>query len=558
MKKIIWSFLLISSFGLMQAQTDSSDTTDCSTDCCTIECGDCENRCCDDMFFCKTHFSPRSQGSDTARRLVASHLYEHQFDKESWYGTFAVTLAFQRNFRQNELAQYFLPKCDPCNPCIIFGEDDQTGIDARSADFGLSCTGQVCLCPEYSSFVADLQWWVGLNEWCPGTFFELYIPIAHTWVDFNCCSELLFQSKEAGSCAESFPCQIDFGLTICGLMTTDSGDEEKNEVGTTDLCAALRGNFTWGDVENKLCFAKMCCDNVDKTGVADLQFNIGYDFWLCENSHMGLKLILKAPTGNVAEGKFALEPIIGNGGHFELGAGLTASAVLWDKDIDQQVSWWIEVDVTHLFNSRLQRRVFDLKNNGCFSRYLLLKTFKNKGTALEGLERGPNVFNACLKVHSGAQVDLTSLWSFRYTCWNFDIAYNFWSRSEEKADCDKICCTIEENRFGIKGTLPMFDPLEVPEIVLLTASKSTIRKSQGISNGFDGDDPVFVTCNDLDYCSGLAPSAWSNSVVGTISYLWNENDWEPYLGIGGKAEFSGKGNSALSQWAVWAKGGFSF
>lgn len=548
MKQILLSILLISLIGCIKTETASCGTSNLSSDCCTIECGDCENRCCDDMFFCKTHFSPRSQGSDTARRLVASHLYEHQFNKDSWYGTFAVTFEFQRNFRKNELAQYFLPKCDPCNPCIIFGEDDQTGVDARSADFGLTCTGEVCLYPQYSSFVADLQWWVGLNEWCPGTFFELYIPIIHTWVDFNCSSELLKESKEVGACGQNFP---------DGLMTTDFGDEEKNQVGTTDLSDALQGNFRWGDVENKLCFGKMCCNTIDKTGVADLQLNLGYDFWQCETAHIGLKLILKAPTGNVAQGEFVLEPIIGNGGHFELGAGLTASAVLWDKDVDQQVTWWLEVDATHLFNSRLQRRVFDLTNNGCFSRYLLLKTFKNNGTEIDGLERGPNVFNACLKVYAGAQVDLTSLWSYRYTCWNFDLAYNFWSRSQEKADCDKICCTIEEKTYGIKGTIPMSDPLD-PTIGVATASKSTIAKSQGTLNGDDGNDPMFVTCKDLDYCSGLAPSAYSNSVVGHISYLWQENDWQPYFGIGGKAEFSGKGNSALNQWAVWAKGGVSF
>ena len=554
MKKIVWSILLISSMGHSHGET--VNTSDCENDCCTIECGDCDNRCCDDMFFCKSHFSPRSQGSDTARRLVASHLYEHQFEMDKWYGTFAVTFEFQRNFRQNELAQYFLPKCDPCDPCITFGEDDQTGIDARSADFGLSCTGQVCLCPQYSSFVADLQWWVGLNEWCPGTYFELFIPIAHTWVDFNCCSELLLQSKEANACAEAFPCDPT-DPSVCGLMTTDFTDAEKNEVGTTDLVAALRGNFTWGDVENKLCYGKMCCDNIDKTGVADLQFNIGYDFWQCETAHIGLKLILKAPTGNVAEGVFALEPIVGNGGHFELGAGLNASAVLWDKDIDQQVSWWLEVDATHLFNSRLQRRVFDLKNNGCWSRYLLLKTFKNNGTEIDGLERGPNVFNACLKVHAGAQVDLTSLWSYRNACWNFDIAYNFWSRSEEKADCDKICCNIDPKTYGIKGTIDMRNRLD-DEIGIVTASKSTIAKSQGLLNGVDGLDPVFVTCDDLDYSSGLAPSAYSNSVVAHVSYLWPDTDYEPYFGIGGKAEFSGNGNSALNQWAIWAKGGFSF
>ena len=88
---------------------------------------------------------------------------------------------------------------------------------------------------------------------------------------------------------------------------------------------------------------------------------------------------------------------------------------------------------------------------------------------------------------------------------------------------------------------------------LTTASASTIR------NASDPDaEPVYVSCADLDICSAMAPSAYSNSIVAHFTYLWEDNDWEPYMGVGGKAEFSGKGNTALNQWAVWAKGGITF
>lgn len=561
---LLTTAMAVATCGTGGCGSSGSFANSCTTKCDVVDCeDDCEsNQCCDDNFFCKTHFSPRSQGSDTARRLVASHLYEHQFDMDKLYGTFAVTFAFQRNFRKNELATYFAPNCqDPCNPCIILGADDQNGVDVRSDDFGLSCTAEVCPCPKYSSFIADLQWWVGLSEWCPGTFFELYIPIVHTWVDYNCCARLLKENRET-PCADVW-CQVAgsnppvSGCTNYMSKTGDT-DSEKTEVGTTDPTKALRGNFTWGDVENTMCFGKQCCDNIDKTRVADLQFNLGYDFWQTENYHLGFKLILKAPTGNVAEGKFLLEPIVGNGGHFELGGGVTASAILWDKDIDQQVSWHLEADITHLFNSRQQTRVFDLVNNGCYSRYLLLKVFGNKGTSLDGLERGPNVFNSCLKVNAGAQVDITSLWSYRYTCWNVDLAYNFWSRSQEKADADKICCKIADDTYGIKGLNEM-GTVDVPN--LNTASKATIQNATNTATGMplvDDPSPVFVGCGDLNICSGLAPSAWSNSVVAHVTYLMEDNDWEPYFGVGGKAEFSGKGNTAMNQWAVWAKGGITF
>ncbi|MEX0671913.1 MAG: hypothetical protein WD068_01005 [Candidatus Babeliales bacterium] len=519
----------------------------CSTACDAVDCDDnCTDNCCDDTIFCKTHFSPRSQGSDTARRLVGSHLYEHQFDMDKLYGTFAATFAYQRNFRTNELAAYFAPKCKPCDGCVVLGADSTNGIDVRSQDFGLSCTGKVCPSPRYSSFIADLQWWVGLSEWCPGTFFELYIPVVYTSVDYNCCPTL---GKNVGDvCAETFP---------DNLMSVTTGSEKSN-VGTTKLDDALRGNFVWGDVENPLNYGKQCCNNLSKTRVADLQFNLGYDFWQTENYHLGLKIIAKAPTGNVAEAKYLLEPIVGNGGHFELGGGLTASAILWDKDVDQQFSWHLEADITHLFNSRLQTRVFDLKNNGCYSRYLLLKKFgtdTNGEPTLDGLERGPNVFKSCVKIQAGAQVDLTSLWSYRYTCWNLDLAFNFWSRSQEKITNNKNCCQIPDKTYGIKGLLGMTGTQ-----ALQTASKATISDATDDDSNLplSDDTTTFVGCQDLNLCSGLAPSALSYAAVGNITYLWEENDWQPYFGVGGKAEFSGKGNRALNQWAVWAKGGITF
>ena len=82
-------------------------TTKCDFDCEE----ECEDKCCDDQRFCKPFFKIRSQGSDTARRLVGSHLYRHRFDMDKLYGTFDVTIAYYKNFRREKLTQYFLPSC---------------------------------------------------------------------------------------------------------------------------------------------------------------------------------------------------------------------------------------------------------------------------------------------------------------------------------------------------------------------------------------------------------------------------------------------------------------
>ena len=545
--------LLLTAGVAVAACSTGSCSTGSLTNTCTSSCGDCTgcdaddcNTCCDDQVFCKTFFLPRSQASNTGRRLVGSHLFTHKFDMDCMYGTAWITTAYQQSFRKKELAQYFLPACP--SECIVIGANDKTGVQVRSADLGLSCTGKICPCPKVTSFIADLGLEVFFAEYCPGTYLQIYAPIVHTKVDWNCCPTLLENDSEDNTCAEFFAAQL----------MSQTNTEEKNKVGTQNLVDAFKGNFVWGDVNSNLNFARMCC-SASKTRLADLQFNIGWDLWQTENYHFGLKAIIKAPTGNTSTACQLLEPIVGNGGHFEFGGGVSASAVLWDKDVDQQFTFKFEGDVTHLFKSRKSTRVFDLTENGCFSRYLLLKQFKENGAQLAGLERGPNVFNGEVKTSIGAQVDLTALFSYRWTCWNFDLYYNFWSRSKEKiSDNSDVCCFIADRTYGIKGTTSMGD---VAAQNTTTASKSTIAQSIGIATSGTADntnDPIFVGCGDLDICSALAPSANSHTVGGNIEYLWEDSEWTPYFGVGGSAEFSGKGNRALHQWAIWAKGGITF
>lgn len=102
--------------------------------------------------------------------------------------------------------------------------------------------------------------------------------------------------------------------------------------------------------------------------------------------------------------------------------------------------------------------------------------------------------------------------------------------------------------------------------------------------------PVFINCCDLDLCTttrGISHKIWSH-----LQWNWDNDCWQPYIGVGGEAEF-GKSEDccdpcktscspcddsscstscdpccdpcksdcmdcALSQWSVWVRLGFSF
>lgn len=314
----------------------------------------------------------------------------------------------------------------------------------------------------------------------------------------------------------------------------------------------MNGQGTWGDVAGNLCYGKICCCKDSTTRLADIRLRLGYDFYLKENYYFGLKLVAAAPTGNTAQACCLWEAIAGNGGHWELGAGLVGKAILWDKDEDTSLGWYLDAEVMHMFKSRSQKRTFDLCANGCWSRYLLLKKFSVSGddVTLDGLVRGPNVLTQCVKTRFDVVADVATFFSFKWNNWLFDLGYDGWFRSNEKL-CGCVNNCIPASTYGIKGIEPMSDGSADD---LTTSSTSTISTA-----GTPDDEIVYLdSTTALNNCSVLHPSAVSHAVFSHIGYSWEDSDWAPSLGVGGKVEFSGRGNRAADQWEIWLKGGVAF
>ena len=100
---------------------------------------------------------------------------------------------------------------------------------------------------------------------------------------------------------------------------------------------ALSGNFTFGDMQTPWEFGKFKFGKQTKNGVAGVTLIAGYDFWRNSCEHFGIFLRYTAPTGNKANPTYVFSPVIGDGKHHEIGAGLTHHAQLWSKDDDQSV-----------------------------------------------------------------------------------------------------------------------------------------------------------------------------------------------------------------------------
>jgi hypothetical protein len=508
----------------------------CSTEC-TNSCDCCELDCCHTST-CKTYLAKRSQGSDTARWMMGLKSFIQMMEDPHKSTTVMIAPGFSRSFKDEELATFFLP--DPNSNCLMFNRDSIENNALRPDDFGLSGTGTVCICPQLSNFFIDFGIYLDLKDCYEGLFLEVHAPVVHTWWDANCTA-----CQPVGDCDPTFPPR----LMAC--FVNDDDEFISTPAGTTDLKKALRGNFTWPAVENELCFGIICKNRISKTRLADVRVGLGYlyasDWW-----GIGIKGVGAIPAGNVPEAFYLLDPVVGNGGHIELGGGLMAYAELYECANGSSFAWYLDGYVTHLFTSRTQRRLFDLTTNGCFSRYLLLKQFSNE--TLTNLERGPNIFAQPIKVAIDVQGDVSTMFSYIGSCFSLDIGYNFWGRSREK--CEEFGCCIPDDVYGIKGTLPFCNEDGTPNIQ--TASTSTINMSSGIEGIDDGALPRFISCKDLNLCSTLNPSIFTHAVFANLGYSSNYTTNDVFFGAGGKIEFTDSCHQTVQQWHLWITGAVSF
>lgn len=409
---------------------------------------------------------PRNQGSNTARELVGWQDFIHLCLCET-YGSLAVAFEYQRSFRPARIAaQLFGARpgdtasnsslcCDSSdeNFLLNFQGSNVANRDANSllADyFGLSqdFNGALILKPVIDNFIVDFEFFLGLDCWVPGLFFRAHLPITHTrWSLFdtngNCTpgsSNDAIERIGTGSLNTPFP--------ICYM-------DDTQVTPATSIMQALSGNFLFGDMQTEWRYGKFSRKRLDKTRLADIDLILGYDFLCNECHHFGLFIQAVCPTGNSPESINIFEPIAGTAGHWGLGAGLTAHATLWENDCDQNLSFWVEGNVHHLFKDT-QKRSFDFKTQGPLSRYMLLKEFDSNGVYTGRLINAINFTTRDVRTSFKVTGDASAKFAYRNCGFMADIGYNIWGRSCEKVDvCNNLTGTtandLADNRFGFKG-----------------------------------------------------------------------------------------------------------
>lgn len=436
----------------------------CSDSCggCSDSCGSCSDDCnpCCDKKGCFSHFVPRSQGSDTAFRLVGRQGQINLFDMGDYYLNASLGLKYSQSFKNGHIAEYlFGAESIRVTGSRVVGRN--AGCDWLADYFCLPTDFEstVCFDPKIKNFMADFEFYMGLDNWYEGLFARLDIPVV--WSRWSLEANESVKTKGVNG--------FDAGYMSCSEDGID-----RSLLNDRWLTAMFGCGKACGDVKEGIKCGKLQCDSDSVTRVADLQFYFGWNFLRDEDYHAGLALLVKAPTGNSGEDCLLFPAIVGNGKHWELGGSLTSHYTFWTScDEERSFAAYLDADITHLFKHE-ECRCFDLCGKPC-SRYMLIEqlgtpvdqlfgtndlTGPNGVTVASSAKAPANQYQGALfplgnktqtraNVSYAVQGDVTLKFAYVSCNWEFDLGYNFWGRSGEKVCIknDPFC----GKKYGIKG-----------------------------------------------------------------------------------------------------------
>ncbi len=453
------------------------------------------------------YFSIRSQGRDAVIQMIGTVGHIHDYCNDPFRLTFAITPEYTKSFNPNDITRcLFGPdvvsrgtNCNDDISCIRIQGSNVANRDERAwlADYFYlppDFESTICFEPRIKNFLVNLDKFVNLDICMPGLYFRLYGPIVWTNWDLNFCETI----SQRGT--NSFPAGY-FGpeaITRNNLLT--------------DFSAYIAGGAPqpFGDLLfNGLHYARIDCEDHTAAGFAELRAEFGWDYWHDACNHFGFNVQAAAPTGKRPKACRVFEPMIGNGHHWELGAGFSGHHLFYlCSENDRAVGFYYDVNLTHLFGTK-QRRTFDLCDRPN-SRYMLAERLGKPVSLLIGTsgdagvdpdfqfknEYTPVANLTTLDVHVSAalQADIVAMFNFCFCNWSVDVGYNFWMRSSEnihprdargfdECEAPSLCDPRNLKTWALKGDARVYGfvgnaetlPADTPVALSATQSKATIH-----------------------------------------------------------------------------------
>ncbi|HLC07456.1 MAG TPA: hypothetical protein VJJ26_04690 [Candidatus Babeliales bacterium] len=445
-----------------------------------------------------TFISPRSQGFDTPRVVSGWDLVTHCPTQEKMYSTYAIAIEAASSFRPERINQCLFGQnviqrnkndTEWKDFIVVSGSQTEKRIPQKDwlADyFGLPTDFRsvVRFRPRVNNVIVEMQSFFGFNHAKKGLYAELFLPLVYTNWDLN-MKECVTNPGENGYAPGYF--------NESGVDNTDLLKQ------FTQYISGCSVPIISGLTFHPLIYGKMSPCQQRAVHCAELRANLGYDHFIHDLHHIGVKMQVAAPLGNRPKGIYLFEPIVGNQHHWELGIGTTVHTLVWDNpETDEKVDFFVDATVNHIFRAS-QRRAFDLQGKPN-SRYMLAQKMTSTisdnltGNGITPLAQFDKEVTSIVnfttrdivvRVNVQADVALYCSYTHKNNYWTF--GYNAWKRGCENISIQDTC-NFPENTWAIKGDAQVFGfigeqniPTDVPigTAVALSATESAATINYG-------------------------------------------------------------------------------
>lgn len=568
-----------------------------------------------EVFGTKTFFSPRSKSFDVTAPLVGTRYLTSHMGQQENHSLLSWSVSYDQSFKAHDIARYFFGSSS-----VTFSGSrypQRAATDFLADYFGLSTTAcsHVCFNPEVDQFTNDFYWRLELDAVASGLYLSVRLPIVHAVWDLQ-MSERIIDQGVGHPAGYMSPARTELANTAgVPLNHTLAASVKEFFSGMRHTQAGDVVPLIVGDIQ-PLHYGKIA-KRQTATRLSDVVISLGYEFLRKRRWSFGGNVRVGCNTACSSQAEYLFEAIVGNGGHWELGAGLTADVDIWySSHANHAISLHIDAQGSYLFAAK-QRRSFDLHNRGSASRYMLLQQFGNPSQDLflgssagaaspyqyEGrLIPAINATTLDIKTSVPFQGEIAIAGIYEYKNSSLEIGYDFFGRIREHnhgRDC------FPADTYALKGDAQLygFDALDMSFALAATENSATIHAGQGATNFVTGASfanenvdtpviaansavilnnltaadaadygglfavhtsatPVLLSDADINVGSGLLPWSLSHRIFVHVSHYWDYDDFvTPFLGIGGAIEWAhgdSREVSLLNQWSIALKGGVWF
>jgi hypothetical protein len=363
-------------------------------------------------------------------------------------------------------------------------------------------------------------------------------------------------------------------MNFCEFVSNDGGgvNEAANEFAFANMTEAF--------AQPDWCFGRICAgSSMKKTGLADIEFKVGYEWLQLDPAHMESYIGLIIPTGNKNKGEYVFEPIVGRGKYAGIMFGSSLGLEIWNSSMGDKNIRFELANHTEILFKRDQVRSFDLKHRP-WSRYLPVYVTEEQAAEALSLAAtdplhaqnmstpGINVFTQRLQVKPGLTHDINTGFVFTWNRFQAEVGYNFLAKRAEivEFDCPWQPVVALKHFLGAGQTNPIRTIHGSPYYEQIVSSIAgtfpfptpPVAGIQLIPVPLADFETVVITKADIDLNTASTPAILTNTLYGTLGFDLKDREYPLFGNVGGSFTFSKSNDAAPRRWVLWAKMGFSY